>query len=265
MRIVQSWSMILVVLLLAVSPVRAVESDQGALLEEATHFFQQASQLQDEAQRADLYRKALLRFEKLVREGVVNGRLYYNLGNTYFQLHDLGRAVLNYRRAQQYIPGDDNLRQNLLAARAQQSDRIEPQQEVMIVRTLLFWHYDLPVRTRLILLAVANLLFWGGLGLRLYRRQGGWWPVAGSLAIVLLLSASLLYERFGRPAGGVLVAPETMARKGDGQAYTPSFSTPLHAGLEFSLVEKRGEWMYIELADGRRCWVPAESAELLNS
>lgn len=241
----------------------AAQGDQGLLLDQAGRYFQQASQMADQAQSAELYRKALVRFEKLVQDGVENGKLYYNLGNTYFQLHDLGRAVLNYRRAQLYLPDDDNLRQNLLAARAKQPDRIEPSQEVMIAKTLLFWHYDLPVRARLILLTVANLLFWGGLSLRLYRRQGLWWPLALALTLVVMMGGSLLYERFGRQPSGVLVAAATTARKGDGQAYAPSFGTPLHAGLEFSLVEKRGEWLYIELVDGRRCWVPTASSELI--
>ena len=244
-------------------PGTAGQSEQRLLLDEASRFFQQASQLEDEAQSAELYRKALIRFNKLVEDGVVNGKLYYNLGNTYFQLHDLGRAVLNYRRALQYLPEDDNLRQNLLAARSQQQDRIEPKQEAMIAKALFFWHYDLSPRTRLILLAMANLALWGGLGLRIYRQQGLWWPLVVALLLAMMMGGSFLYERFGREASGVLVATETMARKGDGLAYGPSFSAPLHAGLEFSLVEKRGEWLYIELVDGRRCWVPTDSAEII--
>ena len=263
MRISRLLSTLFVISLFCTRPGTAGQSEQRLLLDEASRFFQQASQLGDEAQSAELYRKALIRFNKLVEDGVVNGKLYYNLGNTYFQLHDLGRAVLNYRRALQYLPEDDNLRQNLLAARGQQQDRIEPKQEAMIAKALFFWHYDLSPRTRLILLAMANLALWGGLGLRIYRRRGLWWPLVVALLLALIMGGSLLYERFGREAGGVLVATETMARKGDGLAYGPSFSAPLHAGLEFSLVEKRGEWLYIELADGRRCWVPTESAEII--
>jgi len=244
-------------------PVSAEPLDRNQLLDEASRYFQQATQLDDQAQSAELYRKALLRFEKLVEDGVVNGKLYYNLGNTYFQLHDLGRAILNYRRAVALLPEDDNLRQNLRYAESQQPDRIEPKQETKIAKTLLFWHYDLSVRLRLILLALANAAFWGVLALKLYRRQGLLLPLAVTFVLSLLMGGSLLYERLGHHAGGVLITAATTARKGDGQAYSPSFSEPLHAGLLFSLVEKRGEWLYIELVDGRRCWVPADSAEMM--
>ena len=234
------------------------------LLSEANGFFRRASQTDDPAQAAGLYQQALIRFEKLVHEGVRNGGLYYDLGNSYFQLHDLGRANLNYRRAQLYLPGDENLRQNLAAARGQQPDRIKPQQEVAVAKTILFWHYDLSARLRLWALVTANACFWAGLGLQLYRRRRPFpWPVALALALSVLLSASLLYEHFDRQRAGVLVAVETTARKGDGQAYAVSFDAPLHAGVEFTLVERRGDWLYIELADGRRCWVETVSAELL--
>ena len=253
----------LVISWLCARPVTAAPLDRQQLLEEASRFFQEANQLADQSQSAELYRKAAIRFEKLVQDGVVNGKLYYNLGNTYFQLHDLGRTVLNYRRAQLYLPSDDNLRQNLLTARSQQADRIDQRQEAQLAKTLLFWHYDLPVQVRLTLLVAANALLWGGLGLRIYRGRGRWWPQAVALALALLMAGSLLHERFGRHLQGVLVAAETTARKGDGPAYAKSFDEPLHAGLEFSLVEKRGEWLYIELADGRRCWVPVEGAEII--
>ncbi len=263
MRIPHLLLILCVIFLLAPRPSAAGAIDRNQLLDEASRFFQQATQLEDQTQSAELYRKAQVRFEKLVQDGVVNGKLYYNLGNTYFQLHDLGRAILNYRRALLYLPADDNLRQNLRFVESQQPDRIEAKQETMIAKTLLFWHYDFPSRLRLVLLVVANAAFWGLLALKLHRRQGLWWPLAVSLTLSLMMGGSLLYDRFGRHAGGVMVSAETMARKGDGQAYSISFSEPLHAGLLFSLVEKRGEWLYIELVDGRRCWVPADSAEMI--
>lgn len=237
--------------------------DRSQILDEASRFFQEASQNSDQVQSADLYRKALVRFEKLVQDGLVNGKLYYNLGNTYFRLHDLGRAIVNYRRALAYLPNDDNLRQNLRFAESQQLDRIEPKQETMIVETLLFWHYDFSARFRLIVLVLANAGFWGLLAVAVYRKKALWLPTAGALALTVLISGSLIYDRYWPTITGVIVATEAVARKGDGSAYSVSFNEPLHAGLVFSLVEKRGEWLYIELGDSRRCWVSADSVEMI--
>jgi len=263
-RRLMGWLTVLVAILALGGRVASAESmDRTQVFQEASRFFQEASRAQDQTQSAELYRKAMIRFEKLVQDGVSNGKLYYNLGNTYFRLHDLGRAILNYRRALAYLPDDDNLRQNLRFAERQQPDRIEPQQETMIAKALLFWHYDFSARFRLILLAMANGTLWGVLAIALYRRKMPWAPVLAASLLVLMMSGSLAYDRFWRQAKGVIVAVEAVARKGDGAAYELSFSEPLHAGLTFSLVEKRGEWLYIELGDGRRCWVPSESAEMI--
>jgi len=62
--------------------------------------------------------------------------------------------------------------------------------------------------------------------------------------------------------GGVVTA-EVVARQGDGRNYQPSFTAPLHAGTEFRLLEKRTSWLRVELNDGRQCWLPAQSCELV--
>ena len=78
----------------------------------------------DPAAADAFYRKALLRFERLVNEGGVrNGRLFYNIGNINFLLKDIGRAILNYRRAELYMPGDPNVRRNLEFLQGKASER----------------------------------------------------------------------------------------------------------------------------------------------
>jgi hypothetical protein len=75
-----------------------------------------------------------------------------------------------------------------------------------------------------------------------------------------LLAESLILKN-RRP--GVIVAEEVVARKGDSETYEPSFQEPLHAGTEWTLVERRGDWFHVELPDSRRCWLPADSVELV--
>jgi len=202
----------------------------------------------------------------MVREGGVhNGRLFYNIGNTYFRMEDTGRAILNYRRARQFIPSDVNLQQNLDFARSKRLDRIDEKQETKVLRTVFFWHYDLSTRTRSFLFIGCWIGFWTLLGLRiLVRRVVLAWGLAITGLIGALVLASLLTETMAlhndRP--GVIVSREVVARKGDSETYEKSFTEPLHAGTEFRLREDRGEWIAIELADGRTCWVPTKSAEI---
>ncbi len=243
------------------------DSELKEMLSEATEFFRQGVDLDttDPAQAREYYSKALLRFERIVQNGVRNGKVFYNIGNVHYQLGDVGRAVLNYRRAQVYMPDDQNLQENLSSALSKRRDLIEEKQEEKILKTLFFWHYDLSLRARLIIFGIFYILFFAALSVRIFKRE---WFTARTLAVLLLpvvlFGGSLLAEIISPPApGGVLTAREVIARKGDGVSYQPSFTEPLHAGTDFILIEDRGSWFHIELRDGRRCWVPGTTAALI--
>ncbi len=250
---------------LAAPEANFVQADNSTLLQEANDFFRQAGENADPDKAAELYTKALRRYEHITHNGMRNGKLYYNIGNAYFRLHSLGRAILNYRKAHRYLPNDENVNHNLAFALSQQPDKIIPKQETQIMKTLLFWHYDLSSELRWWIFGVAYLIFWLMIFIRLMR--GGRSPGLASLLPLLfafLMGTSLLADHFWPPKpAGVLVASEVVARKGDGLSYLPSFTEPLHAGLDFSLVEKRNSWLLIELRDGRHCWVPEDSAALI--
>ena len=64
---------------------------------------------------------------------------------------------------------------------------------------------------------------------------------------------------------GVITSKEAQAYQGDAYIYNQAFLTPIHAGTEFELKERRGDWYYISLADGSNCWIPSKDAELIGS
>jgi tetratricopeptide (TPR) repeat protein len=238
--------------------------ENAGIFSEANLFFQQANAATTPEEARKLYEKALLRYEKLSRD-VKNGKLYYNIGNTYYVLDDIGRAIVNFRRAEKFIPDDDNLRQNLTYVLSKLQDSIPEKQEEKLLRTLFFWHFDLAHDTRMRLFAVCYIGFWLAAGFMFFSpRPTSRWLAGSLLATTLLFSASLAIEHFTKsPATGVIVAPEIVARQGDGHNYQPSFTAPLHAGTEFRLLEDRKNWLRVELHDGRQCWLPAQSTELI--
>lgn len=268
-RLGRTWLIVLCLVLLATAGFGATldQSEINDLFSQGKEFFRQANQTRDPQEAKDLYGKAVLRFERIIREGgVQNGKLYYNIGNAYFRMDDIGRAILNYRHAQQFIPNNLNLNQNLDYARQRRMDKIDEPQRTRVLKTLFFWHYDLSTGFRSFLFAVSFVLVWVVLGARLFvRKQFLNWTIGISALVSALFLLSLLVEmislRSTRP--GVILAEEVVARKGDSQSYERSFTEPLHAGTEFTLSEDRGDWYYIQLADGRRCWLPSKSVGLV--
>lgn len=243
-------------------PARALDrTEMAALADEATAAFQEGNRLAatDPTAAQAHYERATLRLEHLIRDGgVENGKLYYNLGNIWYQRGDLGRSILNYRRAEQYIPNNVNLRQNLSFVRQQRKDAFAPAERQKVLSTIFFWHYDLASGTRLWLFALTFTAFWGLAAVRLYWRRGvlnGMLAAFGLLAAVLFVSLTVEAWHVRIHPAGVIIAAETVARKGDGETYQPSFAEPLHAGTEFTMLEDRGAWVQVALPDDRTCWL----------
>lgn len=213
-----------------------------------------------------LYNQAVRRYQKIIDSGVQNGKLYYNLGNCYYRLGKIGKAILEYRRAELYMKHDQNLLQNLAQARSRTTDKVVESEETKIIETLLFWHYDISTTTRRVVFGVFFVLFWLGLSIRLFTNK---FPPSWSLWIGGVLWVAILASLVAEPLeientqSGVVLSASVDTRKGDGENYQPAFTKPLHEGAEFELLEKRGEWLHIELVDGRRCWIPTKTAGLV--
>ena len=123
------WAMVLAVLVPAVdSQAQLTDLQRGRLLAEAQEAYDQGvSLLPTDPEAANhSFRTAVRRFQQLVDNGLVNGRLHYNLANAYLQSGELGLAILHYRNAQQFIPGDAKLRHNLEYVRSLRRNQIAP-------------------------------------------------------------------------------------------------------------------------------------------
>ena len=259
--------------LLAASALRAENlsrAESEELFEDGKGLFRQATALaKDDPDGArKLMQKALFRFQRLVEDGGIhNGRLYYDIGNIYFHLDDLGRAIVNYRRAREYTPDDPKLQQNLAYARSQRTDAFAEPEQRKILKTIFFWHYDFTQHTRSLVFAVAFALVWVLLACRLFLRSAWLTRVAAVAALMaagMLVSLVLTYHAQNHSRPGVVVAREVIARLSDSDSADPAFTDPLHAGTEFEVAEDRGSWYDVRLSDGQTCWLPASSVELVH-
>jgi len=240
--------------------------DAEAILEESQKFFEQANEaaLVEPGKSKEFYRMAAERLEALIDDyGYTNGELYYNLANTYFLSGDVGQAILNYRRAELYLPSDPRIHSALRYVRTQRVD-IFPDQDIEVVwKTLFFWHYHFTPLIRQILIGVAVAAIWGVLSLSLFRRVKGKWTWLTLLILaVMLLSASDVVHSLRDPSQeAVVLENEIMPRKGDAYVYDPALTNPLHNGTEVRILEQRRDWLWVQLTDGSRGWIPAETVE----
>jgi hypothetical protein len=215
------------------------------------------------AYEAGDYARAAALYESLVERGIVNGFLYYNLGNAYLRGGELGRAIAAYRACRQLLPRDRDVVANLEFARRSARDAIEAPAPGAMARTLFFWHYGLSRGELLRATVLLEALFFALLAVRQVRRHSELLRWASILVLVLLLACGgSLLTHLLEPRAVVVVVPQEV----DVHSAVDTESVvrfKLHAGTEVEVVEERPDWVRIELPDGEQGWIERRYAEVV--
>lgn len=248
------------------SAARAGELDRERRLRQALDAYAAALAETDRDTRLAGFARAERGFASLVADGVETAALWTNLGNAALQAQHPGRAVLAYHRALALEPNAPTARQNLAHVRSRLPAWVPRRDAAEGAQRLLFYRAIAP-RTRAALAAVCFAAMAACVALAVRRREGGREGAFRGLAIGFGLAwasgiASLAYDaRAGRDDLAVVVADEVLARSADSQLSPLALPEPLPAGAEVELLEQRGGWARVRLANGRDVWVRASSVE----
>jgi tetratricopeptide (TPR) repeat protein len=212
------------------------------------------------------YDEAIAGYEDIIAMGVRNSDVYYNLGNAYFKQGDMGRAILNYRRAQRLDPPDTDIAANLALARTQTVDKLEVPPEGVLINIVEIAEEWLTLNQAALLALGLWLLI--GVAFIVAIFQPRWRRLSAGvmaiLAIFLLIGlismANRLYRETQSPPA-VIIAPkvDVTSGPGGGDQYLVEFE--LHAGAEVRLLESRVGWRRITLPGNLQGWVPSEAVE----
>ncbi|MEA3385751.1 MAG: SH3 domain-containing protein [Thermodesulfobacteriota bacterium] len=214
----------------------------------------------NQAYRQGRFQEAIDGYGRLIRSGHKDGNLYYNLGNAYFRMDQLGRAILNYERARLLIPGDADLNFNINYARDKTLDAVSESQD--LVSMTFFWLKDLSLAKLLWGFAVLNLLLWTTLLIRLFFKFE-WTYYACLISIILWIIAGasfgLKWCRLNTDNRAVILEQEVNILAGPDIRDTVLFK--LHAGTIVHYERSEDGWSLVSLPDKKRGWVKAGSVE----
>ena len=203
-----------------------------------------------------MYSQATHHYEKLIHSGIRNGEIYYNLGNSYFKMGMLGKAIVSYRLAEIYLPRDEDLNVNANYARQLTKDRIESKQFLPFIKKFCFWYSTLNMRELLLVFLLGHLLLWSLVTIKIFwKNEYANLILLINLAVVAVLGFSLTLKlyNYSYATEGVVLAKEITVRSGNGINNTALFQ--LHDGAEFTITKQEKAWLQIALADGKRGWV----------
>ena len=213
------------------------------------------------------YAEAAQQYEALTGLGYRDAAVYYNLGNAYMEDDDLGRAILNYLRAEELSPRDPDIIANLDLARSRTVDQLQAESDSLVASVADFGRFWATATE----FAVAALLVWAAVGLSVsvlilrpaIRRRailsGGAVIAFVAMLVPLVLLLSMLYSNPYENTG-VVTARTVEVLSGPGPQYGEEFA--LHSGAQVRLVDSRHGWLQVALPGGElEGWLPSYAVQ----
>lgn len=209
--------------------------------------------------------QALVLFDS-VATYYTSASLQFNLGNCYFKLGDVPRAILHYERALRLEPGAEDVRANLDMAREKVVDRINelPGFALGTTWSKLRGGSDLDQWARNALWACLALFFI--LGGVLFVRSRLQRQILLISAAAMLLTTVIMISLAAYRASEVNArdAAIIMSAKVDGRSEPREGATVLfvlHKGTKVSVQQEQAGWLEVRLPNGTVGWMPANAME----
>jgi len=218
------------------------------------------------------YDQAIGIYEQLIDQGISDSVVYFNLGNAYYQQGDIGRAMLNYKRAKQLAPRDSDIKMNLefVERNMISNEDFQPTASGPLQSIANLTQSWLTINESAILsLALWFLFFFLYMVYRILNK-GTIRTSIGYLTFLVIFMFILIGASFGsriiientQPDAIVIVSEITLNREPNFESTT---ELKLKNGTNIKLLDTKGEWIKLSTAGFTiQGWVPASSVEIVN-
>jgi tetratricopeptide (TPR) repeat protein len=200
-------------------------------------------------------------YEKLLATGPRTAPRFYNLGNAAFRSGKKGKALLNYRRALEIAPRDEDARWSVLVVQSTLTDRIAAPENPIDVAVE---KITAEISANEAAAAFAGTLaLWALVSFAAFAgARGGFFGVLRLMVVVAALISGLTLAaewHSRRDPRAVVLAKEVVARYGPSMRETKAFI--LHEGAEVRIADRTTDWVYVTLQSGSSGWIPRDACE----
>lgn len=212
---------------------------------------------------------AISNYEQILKTDVHSVEVYYNLGNSYYKLNQIGPAIYNYEKALMLDTGNEDVLNNLQFAKQMRIDAVDslPENELesratSIASSLTIdeWAY-----LSIILLIITVLLF----VLYYYSQTAGKKRLFFLLMILFAIGGVITsiiigfyaQNNLNKQQYAIVYATEFTAREEPKQSSSASFV--IHEGTKVEVLEEFNDWVRIALENGSKAWVTIDTIKKL--
>jgi tetratricopeptide (TPR) repeat protein len=203
-------------------------------------------------------------FRSLLRYGLEDPKIEFNLANSEYKRGHIGEAILHYEKARRLDPADPEILANLAIARARIRDVID---DPAAAGPLSAWRSiqdGIGVAPQT-LMALAGFWIVAGIVTWCASRTGGFtpgwvWGLSAAIlaTLIVTLSARATWLRLEGTPRAVILKSSVEALAGPGLNNTALFT--LHEGAAVEVRAERPGWLQVELPNGLTGWVGVDAA-----
>ena len=210
------------------------------------------------------YELAAQQYEDIIATVGVAPELYYNLGNTYYKLNEVGLAILNYERALRLDPKNSDAQFNLEMAQLKVVDNIVDTPTFFLgkwidnfVKFLSSnqWFY-LSITFFIVCLIFAFLFIFGPT--RQFRKMSFYFAVAMIIASSFsVVFANVRKQHVENHNEAIITVGVVSVKSSPDKSGTDLFQ--LHEGTKVQVKSTLGSWTEIKLGNGNVGWLEADN------
>lgn len=214
------------------------------------------------------YEAAITSWESILDSGEHSAALYFNLGNAYYRIEQIAPSIYFYEKALQLAPGDSEIKNNLAFAQNQTIDIIEPFPKNLVStwidKTTQLLSFDAWAKTTIIfsigfvLLFLAYYFSVAAMKKRFFF-MGSFLSLFFSL--VCLFFAYANYAKVTNNKTAILFTSSSQVKSEPLERAELSFV--IHEGTKVNIISEEGDWVRVQLADGKDGWLPKEDLKAL--
>ncbi len=206
------------------------------------------------------YEKTISLCDSLLKNNVESAAIYYNLGNAWFKLDDVSKAILYYEKAKKIDPNNEDINYNLQLANTRIADRIVPVPEFFLKtwwKKVLFalnekqWTY-LNIAIFLVFLLFVFLFFIS----KDSNIKKSTFLFSIIFLILSIISGFIGYRSYKTKIThntAVIFTPTVNIKSAPDDKSSTIFI--LHQGSKVNLLEESANWEKIKIANGSEGWL----------